>query len=190
MQNIFLVPVSFSNHTLLKKIFLNLRIIFPNKVFLASADINHHQAFSIERNQYYSSRLISDAIPQTTGLTGKVILLAEFDLYVPVFTFIFGEAQLNGKISIVSVCRLHEEFYTGKTEDELLIKRSLKEILHELGHNYGLYHCKDWDCVMHSSPIIEQVDIKGEFYCSKCLEQAPELKNSGQPIRSDSAPSI
>jgi len=176
MQNIFLVPVNFSSQTLLKKIFLNLRDTFPDKVSLANADIDYMPAYSSERNQYYSSLLIADAIPKTKDLDGKVILLAEFDLYVPVFTFIFGEAQLNGKISVVSLCRLHEEFYTGKTDDELLVKRAMKEILHEIGHNYGLHHCKDWDCVMHASSIIEQVDIKGSFYCSKCLDQVPEMK--------------
>lgn len=175
MQNIFLVPVNFSNYTILKRIFLQLKDIFPNRIFLTEADVNHTLAFSIERNQYYSSRLIADAIPETAKLQGKVIMLVEFDLYVPVFTFVFGEAQLNGKISIVSLCRLHEEFYTGKTDDELLIKRAIKEILHELGHNFGLHHCRDWDCVMHASSIIEQVDIKGGYYCSSCLEQAPEI---------------
>jgi archaemetzincin len=44
----------------------------------------------------------------------------------------------------------------------------MKEILHELGHNFGLKHCHDWDCVMHSSTSIEEVDIKGDNYCKVC----------------------
>jgi archaemetzincin len=187
MQNLYLVPVSFSNTTLLKRIFFSLRDIFPDKVYLSELDINIDSSFSPERNQYFSTKIIADAIPLTEKLDGKVIILVEFDLYVPVFTFVFGEAQLNGKISIVSLCRLHEEFYNGSTDDELLHKRALKEILHELGHNYGLLHCREWDCVMHSSSIIEQVDIKGSYFCHQCLENAPQLV---YPIRSDSAPSI
>jgi archaemetzincin len=175
MQNVFLIPVSFSNSTLLKRIFFNLRELFPNKVFLSEVDLDIESAYSGERSQYFSTKLIADAIPKTAALDGKIILLVDFDLYVPVFTFVFGEAQLRGKISIVSSCRLHEEFYTGKTDDELFMKRTMKEILHELGHNFGLLHCKDWDCVMHSSAAIEQVDIKGDFYCSNCIAQVPDF---------------
>jgi archaemetzincin len=176
MQNIFLVPVDFSNSTLLKKIFFSLREIFPNKVFLSDVEVNTAVAFSADRNQYFSTKLIADAIPKTSELNGKVILLVEFDLYVPVFTFVFGEAQLRGKVSIVSLCRLHEEFYTGQTNDDLFIKRTMKEILHELGHNFGLLHCNNWDCVMHASSIIEQVDIKGSFYCNKCISEVPDFQ--------------
>jgi len=86
--------------------------------------------------------------------------MTELDIYVPVLTFLFGEAQLNGKLSLVSVCRLHEEFYSGTSDSGLLLERTLKESLHELGHNYGLIHCHDWDCVMHSSNSVEEVDIK------------------------------
>jgi archaemetzincin len=178
MQNIYLVPVNFSNVTLLNRIVHALKEQFPNRIHLSDIDLDIIKAFSAERNQYFSTKLIADAIPMTDGLDGKVILLVEFDLYVPVFTFVFGEAQLNGKLSIVSVCRLHEEFYNGSTDDELLFDRALKEILHELGHNYGLHHCRDWECVMHSSSIIEQVDIKGSFYCPKCIRDVPGLANS------------
>jgi archaemetzincin len=101
-------------------------------------------------------------------INGKILMLTELDIYVPVLTFLFGEAQLNGKISIVSVCRLHEEFYSGITNNELLFERTEKEVLHELGHNYGLIHCRDWDCVMHSSNSVEEVDIKGHTYCNNC----------------------
>jgi archaemetzincin len=173
MQKIFLIPVEFSNSTLLKKIYIKLREIFPERVFLSDVEIDTKPAFSKERNQHFSTRLIADAIPKTTHLEGKVILLVDFDLYVPVFTFVFGEAQLRGKISIVSLCRLHEEFYTGKTNDEIFFERAIKEILHELGHNFGLLHCSSWDCVMHSSSIVEQVDIKGPFYCQDCIQLIP-----------------
>ena len=83
-------------------------------------------------------------------------------------TFVFGEAQLNGKHSIVSICRFYEEFYSGKTNYNLLLKRVSKEVFHELGHNFGLKHCPNWDCVMHASLSIEEVDIKGDQYCKDC----------------------
>lgn len=168
MENIYLAPISFSNQSLLNKIFFELNKIFNSRVVFIKLDLNVSTAHSKERNQFYSTKIISEAIPLTKEINGKVLILVDFDLFIPIFTFIFGEAQLNGKHSIISLCRLHEEFYTGKTNEDLLIERTIKEILHELGHNFGLLHCTNWDCVMHSSTSIEEVDIKGKDYCNKC----------------------
>ena len=63
---------------------------------------------------------------------------------------------------------MHELFYSGIANKNLLLERTIKEALHELGHNYGLRHCIDWDCVMHASNGIEEVDIKEITYCNKC----------------------
>ena len=168
-MEIYLAPVGFSNTSLLEKVLNELTDSYIFTVKKISLDLNIQSAFSTERKQYFSSGIIAEAIPLTSDLNGKVLVLTEYDLYIPVLTFVFGEAQLNGKHSVVSVCRLHEEFYSGLSDDELLFKRTIKEILHELGHNFGLRHCDNWDCVMHSSPGIEEVDIKGSTYCSNCV---------------------
>jgi len=167
-MNIFLVPVKFSNTALLSSVVEELSHKFKGgiKIFDINLDINN--SYSDERAQYFSTQIIALAIKKTDDLNGKVLILTEADLYIPVLTFVFGEAQLNGKHSIVSVCRLHEEFYSEITDENLLKERTLKEIFHELGHNFGLKHCADWDCVMHSSTSIEEVDIKGNYYCKKC----------------------
>jgi len=168
MQDIYLAPVNISNKELVQKVAGELSKILSSKIHMADLDLDLKKSYSVERNQYYSTNIIADTVNYTGKFDGKVVILVDFDLYIPVFTFIFGEAQLNGKHSIVSLCRLHEEFYTGQTNDDLLFERTLKEILHELGHNFGLLHCNNWECVMHSSTIIEEVDIKGINYCSGC----------------------
>jgi archaemetzincin len=176
-MDLYIIPLKFSNTSLLKIIREFLLKIFPSQVHLKDLEIDIESAFMKGRGQYYSTQLISEAVKMTNGLQGKVLILTELDLCIPVLTFIFGEAQLNGKHSIVSVCRLHEEFYSGESNEELLYERTKKEVLHELGHNFGLKHCLDWDCVMHSSPGIEEVDIKGNYYCKNCLAEIN--KNSG-----------
>jgi archaemetzincin len=129
-------------------------------------DIEH--SFSAQRRQYYSTKVIESVKKSNPVSDGFVLILTEMDLFVPVLTHIFGEAELNGRYSIVSVCRLYEEFYTSESEPSLVLERSYKEIIHELGHNIGLKHCKDWMCVMHSSSGIEEVDIKGSIFCEEC----------------------
>ena len=167
-MNIFLVPLKFSNTALLSSLVEELSHKFLNDIKIISIDLDIDNSYSNERAQYFSTQVIADVIKKTDDLNGKVLILTEVDLYIPVLTFVFGEAQLNGKHSIVSVCRLHEEFYSEITDENLLKERTMKEILHELGHNFGLKHCVDWDCVMHSSTSIEEVDIKGNYYCKKC----------------------
>jgi archaemetzincin len=170
-MNIFLVPVKFSNTALLSSVAEELSHKFKGIIKITDIDLNIDKSFSQERAQYFSTQIIANAIKKTDDLNGKVLILTEADLYIPVLTFVFGEAQLNGKHSIVSVCRLHEEFYSEITDEDLLKERAMKEIFHELGHNFGLKHCVDWDCVMHSSTSIEEVDIKGNYYCKKCEKE-------------------
>lgn len=179
IQDIYIVPVNLSNKELVQRIIDELSRILSIKVNQADINLDLKKSFSAERNQYYSTQIIADSIGHTSNLNGKVILIVDFDLYIPVFTFVFGEAQLNGKHSIVSLCRLHEEFYTGQTNEELLFERALKEVLHELGHNFGLLHCSNWDCVMHASSIIEEVDVKGKVYCSECRKSLPLNNRNG-----------
>jgi len=176
MTDIFLAPVKFSNSSFLKRILVELNRKFRSSLNVLNLEYDIEKTFSKERGQYFSTQIIADTSQLTGDAAGKVLLITEADLYVPVLTFVFGEAQLNGKHSIVSVCRLHEEFYSGISDDELLFKRTIKEVLHELGHNFGLLHCIDWDCVMHSSQGIEEVDIKGEFYCRNCASHIEALK--------------
>lgn len=168
MSVITIAPINFSNPELIEKIIFELNNHLPNKINLQPLQIDLSFAYSIERGQYYSTKIIQHLLPFSENINGKFLALVEVDLFIPVFTYVFGEAQLNGKVSIVSLTRLHEEFYSGISDEKKLIERTTKEILHELGHNFGLIHCKDWDCVMHASMGIEEVDIKGIDYCSNC----------------------
>ena len=153
-MKINIVPLKFSNRNLLYDIASSLNSIYGFETEIIIIPIEVQSKYSTDRRQYNSSGILQYVITQTDKIEGKVLVLTELDLYVPALTFVFGEAQLKGKHSIVSACRLHEEFYTGVTEDVILKNRLLKEILHELGHNFGLLHCISWDCVMHSSNTI------------------------------------
>lgn len=90
------------------------------------------------------------------------------DLYIPILTFVFGEAQLQGKCALVSAHRLHQEFYGLPADPELLHSRLLKEAVHELGHTLALSHCDDYACVMSASHGVEWIDLKTAHLCSAC----------------------
>ena len=123
------------------------------------------------RGQYYSTailRLMERAwgLPSAPG--ARVLGVTVGDLYVPVLTFVFGEAQVDGNCATVSTARLREEFYGLPADEALLRERLLKESVHELGHTFGLRHCTDWRCVMSSSYGVERLDIKGAQFCRAC----------------------
>lgn len=125
-------------------------------------------AFDASRNQYYSSLILAALLRSFDSFEGKILAVTNADLFIPVLTFVFGEAQLDGKAAIVSTRRLDERFY-GLPEDRARFEeRLLKEAVHELGHTFGLLHCRQFDCVMHSSTAVEEIDVKSSAFCSSC----------------------
>ncbi len=90
------------------------------------------------------------------------------DLFVPVLTFVFGEAQVNGKAAVVSSYRLRDELYGLPKNPKRLKERLEKEAIHELAHTFGLIHCRNPECVMHSYTYAEEVDFKSKDFCSSC----------------------
>ncbi|MCR4417885.1 MAG: archaemetzincin family Zn-dependent metalloprotease [Ignavibacteria bacterium] len=170
MDQAALILLNFNAVSLYDKITNNLKQHFNLNSRTIIPDIDLRKFYSEERDQYYSTKLIEYALLNYSEFK-KILMITDFDLYVPVLTFVFGEAQLNGKAAIVSAHRLYPEFYGLPPNDELFISRLIKEINHELGHTYGLRHCFNFECVMHSSSNVDEIDIKSENFCNKCLEK-------------------
>jgi archaemetzincin len=123
----------------------------------------------------YNSTAILQAMQRLVEPGARLLAVTSLDLYVPVLTFVFGEAQLSGACAVVSLHRLREEFYGLPSRDELMRERLVKEAVHELGHTFGLRHCDDWRCVMTSSHGVERLDVKGAGFCTLCSRAvAPE----------------
>lgn len=126
------------------------------------------QAFDSKRNQYSSTQILKNILELTPRDAIKIIGITDIDLYIPILTFVFGQAQLNGKAALVSVCRLRQEYYGLSSNNNILLERIGKEVIHELGHTFGMLHCWDTRCVMHFSNSIREIDAKGDTFCSAC----------------------
>ena len=125
-----------------------------------------------ERNQYHSTAIIEHLARLNGSHQELLVGVTELDLYIPILTFVFGEAQLGGTIAVVSYHRLTQEFYGLPSDPALLTERLVKEAIHEVGHTAGLTHCDDYECVMAATHAVEWLDLKGAAFCAECRRKA------------------
>ncbi len=182
MNPILIVPVLPCRSSLTESLVDPLGARFHAAVAIDTAHaIDPTFSFDAYRNQHNSTALIGHLVEQYGLHAGKVIGLTEADLYIPVLTFVFGEAQLDGLASVVSAHRLEETFYGLPANAELTEERLVKEAVHELGHTYGLVHCPDYTCVMHSSTGVDEIDVKGSDFCPACRGRLESNKETTVP---------
>ena len=92
----------------------------------------------------YSSRLMLSAPLELVPAPDRVLGVTNVDLFMPILTFVFGEAQLGGRAALISTHRLSPTYYGIPPSPPVFCERAVKEALHELGHTYGLLHCPDY----------------------------------------------
>ncbi len=129
-------------------------------------------AFHAERQQYHSSEILRRMQEHLRSDTWRLLGVAAVDLYIPILTFVFGEAQMGGPCAVLSAHRLRQEFYGLPENKELLLQRLVKEAVHELGHTVTLTHCQDYNCVMAPSHAVEWIDLKESTLCHSCTSRA------------------
>jgi len=124
-------------------------------------------------NQYHSTKILN-ALGRHQPEVGadRLLAITDLDLYIPNMNFVFGEAQLPGKVAIISTRRLKDTTDCGG--EDLFSVRIVKEAVHELGHTLGLAHCQNSTCVMFFSNSLKDTDHKGEHYCTKCTAKLGE----------------
>jgi len=128
-------------------------------------------AFDAARRQYRSMDVLEMLARDCPADAWKLVAVTERDLFVPVLTFVFGQAQLAGRVAVVSLARLRQEFYGMAPNQEILLERAAKEAMHETGHTFGLVHCADRSCVMSLATNIRQIDGKQAAWCAACAAQ-------------------
>lgn len=131
------------------------------------------------RRQHSSTRILRSILVDDPPRGAKVLGVTDVDLFIPVLTFVFGEAQVGGPAGVVSIARLRHTYDDQPAPREVIGTRLLKECLHELGHTYGLVHCPDEACVMSRSNSVLDVDRKEAAFCGDCRQRLRALRKEG-----------
>jgi archaemetzincin len=130
------------------------------------------KAFDNKRGQYRSNQILASIQNYAVNKRwNRIIGVLDADIFVPELNFVFGEAAFPGKAALISLWRLKPEFYGDSANMEVLVERSLKEAVHEVGHTLGLKHCPRSYCVMHFSNSIVDTDKKQSLFCDECYLQ-------------------
>ena len=135
-------------------------------------------AYDPRRQQHSSTKILKWLLESRPPHAEKVVGITDVDLFIPILTFVYGEAQLGGTAAVVSTARLLSD--NGfRPDPALLTARLQKECLHELGHTFGLLHCTLPTCVMARSVTLAQVDMKESTLCHDCESRFAEIRKQG-----------
>lgn len=152
----------------------------PTTLHLPSFD--PELAFDSSRGQYNSRILLAQLLHDKPQGATRILGVTAVDLFIPVLTYVFGEAQLDGPAAVVSAYRLDSQIYGLPPNRSLLFERLSKEAIHELGHTYHLIHCRRHPCVMISSTYVEDIDQKSDRFCAVCLRNVEQAASRSGAI--------
>jgi archaemetzincin len=168
MKPLQLVQIGEVEAGLIHRLRTDLSRIMQVECEISPAVLDPEACFHGERQQYHSSELISRLQELAHPGGGRTLGVASVDLYIPILTFVFGEAQMGGTCAVISSYRLRQEFYGLPVDQEILGQRLVKEAVHELGHTLNLTHCEDYECAMAPSHAVEWIDLKQKIFCGSC----------------------
>lgn len=143
--------------------------LFNANCFVEIKNVDLQFAYNKTRKQYNSTLILANLKP-TLAKNIRALAIINDDLYSNISNFVFGEAEVGGKIGIISLARLQENLLSL----DLLKERACKEVTHEIGHIIGLRHCQNKRCVMSFSPGLVEVDKKLSKFCPDCMHLLAE----------------
>ena len=151
---------------------------------------NPDSAYDYEAEKYVAMYIMTELVKIDVPENARILGVANLDIFVhrSMDEFIFGQAQygLNSKVALISMFRMDPLSYVGgKPDDELLIKRMMKEAVHELGHLFGLRNCAEKECAMYLAKNLRSLDKKTDSFCSITLKEFRAIEQSEESMISE-----
>ncbi len=174
-RSIILIACGHFEKEMTDAIALDLKREFHYPVTFKKCSLDISEFYNPGRRQYDANMILSTVHAKAPHEHFKVMGLLRVDLFIPILTYIFGQATLKGRTGIASLFRLRNELYGLAPDNNLLTERFRKVVVHEMGHCFGLIHCLNPSCVMRSSTYVEDLDMKEIHFCRSCRKELDGL---------------
>ncbi len=168
MSPLGLLPLGSPPEAVLGELEAGLRLAFGVSTRRGEGFADPPEAYDRARGQWSALALLRALLRRPASEGEPLLGVTERDLFVPVLSFVFGQAQLGGRVAVISLARLRPEFHGLRPDERLLARRALTEAVHEVGHTLGLLHCPDRRCPMALSPGLDDLDFKTTAPCASC----------------------
>ena len=166
-NSILISPVGKFSNELIQAVTAEIEQVFGFAT--KSGSVLEDLSFALDQNrqQYHSTLILDQLAANIPADCIRILAIAQVDLFIPILTHVYGEAQLGGAACIVSTFRLNEG-RSGLSIAPRYIERIVKETIHELGHTFNLRHCPEHTCIMHYCRNEDDVDRKSGELCRYC----------------------
>lgn len=191
MTSLGLMPLGSPPAEVMDRMEAGLRTAFGVGVHRVPGCPDPAEAFDAARDQWSAIAMLRLLLERAGPDDERLLGITERDLFLPVLTFVYGQAQLRGRVAVVSLARLRPEFHGLRADPELVARRAVTEAVHEVGHTFGLVHCLDRHCPMALSMGLEELDRKTAAPCASCAallqgglgvpDRAPSARKEGRP---------
>ncbi len=125
-------------------------------------------AYDKKRLQYNAGIILESLEPMPFDDYLKIVCLLDADLFVPILTYVYGEARQRGKHALISINRLKKNPDGSVPPIDLILERTAKIAFHELGHLFDLHHCMDKRCLMSFLATLKDLDDTPLYFCRYC----------------------
>ncbi|NOR35047.1 MAG: hypothetical protein GQ579_10240, partial [Bacteroidales bacterium] len=105
----------------LEKIVTKIHLEFLLPVTIEESHLDLSDYYDPMRRQYDGNSLLKELAAASSSPHVKKVGLFRVDLCIPILTYIFGQAPLNGNTGIASLFRLRNEHYGMKKDEALLL---------------------------------------------------------------------
>ncbi len=145
--------------------------LFGRRVEVGEALPLPKYAFNPTRDQYHASSILKRVEEHRDHKWEAVLALTEVDLFVPEVPFVFGESDRSTRSALISVARFRPEMGSTELRHDLLVRRLLSEVVHQMGLLRGLAHCPNNRCVLYAAGTVNEVDKRGATLCANCRKR-------------------
>ena len=156
-----IVPVGTIRGSVLNTLKYEIPEYLPYEKVVREQKINLPDSYDPVRKQYNAAFFFSEA---TSGDYDSLLLVTDTDMYLGLLNYVFGHYE--GNTALVSMQRI-DPSWDQRDNPQTFRDRLLNESLHQLGHTFGLTHCKK-KCVMkHVSDVLD-IDRRPIDFCKPC----------------------